>query len=146
MHLFQILGVGASRTITLGAPSYYKALFSPPPPPPSPSASAQTSPPLSKPTPSPDLFTDEITAMLVTTHSQKMSLVELTKGYNQAFRSQGPKVEGAGLIQAIQKLSHFKVSSPLMSMIIIMVLATYTTGEFLKSLHLKKRKVIVLHS
>lgn len=38
-----------------------------------------------------------------------MSLVELTKGYNQAFRSTGSKRDSTDLIQAIQKLPNFKV-------------------------------------
>lgn len=52
-----------------------------------------------------------MTAVLMSTHSQKMSLIELVKGYNQAFRSEGQevKVEGAELLQVIKTLPNFKV-------------------------------------
>lgn len=69
-----------------------------PPPPPS---------PLSKPHP----YMDEVTAVLLSTHNQKLSLIELTKGFNQAFRANSAsKVESNELLQAINKLPNFKVS------------------------------------
>jgi hypothetical protein len=61
--------------------------------------------------PAPEPLTDEVVAILLTTHNQKMSLVELTKAYNQAFRSQGPKRDGAELLQAVRKLPNFKVKA-----------------------------------
>lgn len=54
---------------------------------------------------------DEVTAVLLSTHNQKLSLIELTKGFNQAFRANSAsKVDSNELLQAINKLPNFKVS------------------------------------
>lgn len=101
----QIFGVGASRTVTPKSNSLYTSLFRVA------GGSGHSSPSTGFPKSPIRLphLTDEITAILMTTHSQKMSLIELTKGYNQAFCSQGPKIDSSDLIQAIRKLSNFKV-------------------------------------
>lgn len=55
------------------------------------------------------LLADEIIAILMTTFSNKLSLVELTKQYNTCFRSDQPLVSKEQLLEAIKKLPNFKV-------------------------------------
>ena len=76
--------------------------FSPPGPSSSPSPSLSSS----------QLFSDEVVAILMTTHGLKMSLPNLTKMYNQAFRtpdSQHP-VSSEEMGEALKRLPNFKVS------------------------------------
>ena len=110
----QIRGTGPTRTVKLKSQPHYTSLFALLSMPPSARPVAVTPPPpsTSSTLPPPHLLTDEVTAVLMSTHGLKMSLVELTKGYNQAFRgplAKAPKVESGELLQALQSLPNFKV-------------------------------------
>ena len=55
------------------------------------------------------LFADEIVAILMTTFSQQLSLIQLTARYNTCFRPDQPRVTKEQLLDALKKLPNFKV-------------------------------------
>ena len=55
------------------------------------------------------MLADEIIALLMTTFSNKLSLIQLTVQYNNCFRQDEPKVAKEQLLEAIKKLPNFKV-------------------------------------
>ena len=57
------------------------------------------------------LFADEIVAILMTTFSQQLSLIQLTARYNTCFRPDQPRVAKEQLLEALKKLSNFKVNA-----------------------------------
>lgn len=69
------------------------------------------SPPPSAELPPLQLFADEIVAILMTTFSQQLSLIQLTARYNTCFRLKQPQVTKEQLLDALKKLSNFKVNS-----------------------------------
>ena len=69
----------------------------------SPPASPAVLPPL-------QLFADEIVAILMTTFTQQLSLLQLTARYNTCFRPDQPRVTKEQLLDALKKLSNFKVN------------------------------------
>ena len=55
------------------------------------------------------LFADEIIAILMTTFSQQLSLIQLTARYNTCFHPDQPQVTKEQLLDALKKLPNFKV-------------------------------------
>ena len=62
------------------------------------------------------LLADEVIALLMTTFSAKLSLIQLTQKYNTCFRPDLPQVSKEQLLEAIKKLPNFKVHFVLLSM------------------------------
>ena len=69
------------------------------------------SPPPTASLPPLQLFADEIIAILMTTFSQKLSLIQLTAQYNNCFRPNQPQVTMEQLLDALKKLPNFKVNT-----------------------------------
>lgn len=71
------------------------------------------------------LFEDEIIAILMTTFSRKLSLIDLTAQYNTCFRSDQPRATKEQLLDAIKKLSNFKVKCESLKVIAMPFLTYY---------------------
>lgn len=69
-------------------------------------------PPLASPIlPATTLLIDEITALMVSRSTNKMTLANLTKKYNESFRSSsGQPVSAIQLAETLKQLSNFKVN------------------------------------
>lgn len=71
---------------------------------------------VSPPTVNSKQFEDEVTALLESTHNQRLSVIELTKAYNEVFRNQAhkkdvklPPISEVEMVETLRKMPRFSV-------------------------------------